>query len=414
MLRRERYRGVIVWNQREKTYRKGTKVRIQRDANDWIRVDVPELRIVSDDLWFGVQRRIKTNFTPGAPAGGRPPRYLLSGITRCAECGGPMTAINGKVGSATVKAYTCAYHRDRGATVCGSSLRRSVESLNSSIVSWIRENVLSQKVVSEALRYVRQLLGARTQVSDVELAQLRQDADRLRGEIDRLVQALATSSASPQAVVEAIGSRQQRLTALEARLRAAQAAPEAISLQARRLESDAAADWTTSVACSTRIPTRPGRRCSRCSTGRSFARPSRPPKDRGSRLKEPRSSGGFSLSNPVSVTQRPQGDSKARSRTRSSTNTARSTLSAGALLPSKLDPSPVKCSNLRTPGLLVDETIELHDVTEPALLKALGAAVGAERWGLVARIAGELESRQPRRDGPPAGAMVDLRASTRQ
>ena len=54
MLRRERYRGVIVWNQREKTYRKGTKVRIQRDANQWIRVDVPELRIVSDDLWFGV------------------------------------------------------------------------------------------------------------------------------------------------------------------------------------------------------------------------------------------------------------------------------------------------------------------------------------------------------------------------
>jgi hypothetical protein len=39
--------------------------------------------------------------------------------------------------------------------------------------------------------------------------------------------------------VEAIGSRQQRLTALEAHLRAAQAAPEAISLQARRLESDA-------------------------------------------------------------------------------------------------------------------------------------------------------------------------------
>ena len=72
MLRRDRYRGVIVWNQREKTYRKGTKVRIQRDANDWIRVDAPELRIVSDDLWFGVQRRINANLTRQASAGGRP------------------------------------------------------------------------------------------------------------------------------------------------------------------------------------------------------------------------------------------------------------------------------------------------------------------------------------------------------
>jgi hypothetical protein len=71
-----------------------------------------------------------------------------------------------------------------------------VESLNSAIVSWIRENVLSQNVVTEALRYVRQLLGARTQVSHVDPTQLRQEADRLRGEIDRLVQALATSTAA--------------------------------------------------------------------------------------------------------------------------------------------------------------------------------------------------------------------------
>jgi hypothetical protein len=132
---------------------------------------------------------------------------------------GPTTAINGKVGRATVKAYTSAYHRDRGATVCDSSLLRPVESLNSASVSWIREKVLSQKVVTEALRYVRQLLDARTYVREGELARLREDADRLGGEIDRLVQALATSNDSPQAIVHAIGSRKRRLTALEARLR---------------------------------------------------------------------------------------------------------------------------------------------------------------------------------------------------
>ncbi len=55
--------------------------------------------------------------------------------------------------------------------------------------------------------------------------------------------------------------------------------------------------------------TRPGRRCSHSSTGRSFARPLKPPKDRGSKSKEPRYSEGFSLSNQLSVTLRPQGDS---------------------------------------------------------------------------------------------------------
>lgn len=40
----------------------------------------------------------------------------------------------------------------------------------------------------------RSTLGARTQMSDVEVTQLRQQGDRLRSEIDRLVQALATST----------------------------------------------------------------------------------------------------------------------------------------------------------------------------------------------------------------------------
>ncbi len=52
------------------------------------------------------------------------------------------------------------------------------ESLDGAIVNWIREHVLSPNVVTETLRYVRQLFGARTQTADVELPQLRQDAER--------------------------------------------------------------------------------------------------------------------------------------------------------------------------------------------------------------------------------------------
>jgi site-specific DNA recombinase len=241
MLRRERYRGVIVWNQREKTYRKGTKVRIQRDADDWIRVDVPELRIVSDELWFAVQQRIGANTSEGRPKGGRPFRYLLAGVARCAECGGPMTVINGRFDGEMAKAYTCAYHHDRGVSVCGSNTRRPVAALNGAVVDWLHANVLSEEVVLAALRQVRERLAQRSTVTSAELPALQTEAERLRSEIGRLVAAIATGGSQPRALVEAVTERQERLSALEARVRAAQAAPGAIDLEVHRLEREARA-----------------------------------------------------------------------------------------------------------------------------------------------------------------------------
>jgi hypothetical protein len=46
MLRRDRYRGVLVWGRVEKTYRGGTKVRVARPEREWTTVDAPSLRIV--------------------------------------------------------------------------------------------------------------------------------------------------------------------------------------------------------------------------------------------------------------------------------------------------------------------------------------------------------------------------------
>jgi site-specific DNA recombinase len=240
MLRRDRYRGVIVWNQREKTYRKGTKVRIRRDADDWIRVDVPELRIVPDDLWIAVQAKIGKNAAAGgSPGAGRKFRYMLAGIARGAECGGPLTVMNGRFGGKMLKAYMCAYHRDRGEHVCRSAARRPVDSVNGAVVDWIQANVLSEEVVIATLRTIRERLAERSKAANTDLPQLRTEVERLRGEIGRLVAAIAAGTSAPQALVDAVAERQEQLSAVDARLRAAQAAPEAISLEVRRLELEA-------------------------------------------------------------------------------------------------------------------------------------------------------------------------------
>ena len=240
MLRRERYRGILVWNTREKTYKGGTKVRIARDPSEWIRTEAPQLRIMDDELWFAVQARAQTQEHRETRRGaGRPARHLLSGLARCGQCGGPMTVTNGKRSYGTVKVYGCAYSRDRGKAVCTNTLRRPIDGINDAVAKWISETVLSEELLLDVLRNVRERLTERTTKTTTDLPQMEKDAARLRTEIARLVTALATIDQKPEAVIRAIAERQEELSALEARLRGAKAAPEAIQFELRRMEAEA-------------------------------------------------------------------------------------------------------------------------------------------------------------------------------
>ena len=54
-----------------------------------------------------------------------------------------------------------------------------------------------------------------------------------------MLKRLAKAKSKPEIIIQAIAERQEELSALEARLRAAKAAPEAISLELRRMEAEA-------------------------------------------------------------------------------------------------------------------------------------------------------------------------------
>lgn len=97
ILNNESYIGRIVWNKR--SYRKTpeTERRIARanDAVEWVAIEVPSMRIVSDELWAEVKARQEEigelfNYTPANRLNGtHRPEYLLSRLLECEECGGP-------------------------------------------------------------------------------------------------------------------------------------------------------------------------------------------------------------------------------------------------------------------------------------------------------------------------------------
>jgi hypothetical protein len=240
MLRNERYRGILIWGRRAKTYRGGTKVRLARPAAECVRVERPDLRLVSDDLWNAVQARIGHKVRMGRKSSrGAAPKYLLSGFSKCGVCGGRMQVGNGKASHTAIKVYSCAYHRERG--TCDNSLRRPVDAVDAVVLDWIARKVLDEEVVLKCIREVRRRLSDRSTKTSSEVPELEKRAKQLKTEIERLGEAVLASSDPPHQLVRMMSEREKDLAAVEARLNTLRIAPSVLDLEARRLEKEARA-----------------------------------------------------------------------------------------------------------------------------------------------------------------------------
>ncbi len=151
ILYRPLYRGEIVYGQLQKIVRGGTKKRRERDEKDWIRVDAPELRIVTQEIWNTVHTRLAK-----VKAGGKSffrdqeSKYLLTGMARCGSCGGPIEAIGRDYSRKKGRYYGCAYHRKRGTAICSISLRVEQDVVDQVVLKAITD-VLDQRLLEAAV-----------------------------------------------------------------------------------------------------------------------------------------------------------------------------------------------------------------------------------------------------------------------
>ena len=155
--RNELYRGVRVWNRTEKLLHptKGRKAKRVRPQSEWIRVDCPGLRIVSDELWDRVQQtnqRMK-DLIYGRRQGGfnRTPAsrtYLFSGRMTCGVCGGKYSVIIG--GHPSKVRYGCTNHRFRN--TCTNKITILRNRLEPQLISAISKNLLDPRLAPQRLR----------------------------------------------------------------------------------------------------------------------------------------------------------------------------------------------------------------------------------------------------------------------
>jgi site-specific DNA recombinase len=196
ILLRPLYRGDVVWNRTQKRDRWGRKRYLDRPEGEWIQLEAPELRIVDEELWQAAHRRLDRTREVYAGTGGRPPldrhksEYLLSGIAKCAECGGSLVAFTRDMkGGERRNLYGCMYHHKRGAKVCRNPILIRQEKLDRVVLDAIAE-ALDERLLERAVEKAAAKLSRRQRALPDRRAQLERDLADVEARLQRGLEAL--------------------------------------------------------------------------------------------------------------------------------------------------------------------------------------------------------------------------------
>lgn len=142
ILNNELYRGVVVYNRQRFVKDPATGKRVSRanPESEWLRQDVPELRIVEEKVWLAVQRIREARGGPQIHTK-RGPRRLLSGLVFCGCCGA-------KYNIATKDHMRCSAQVNSGS--CKDSRVIRMTEIESRVCSAVAEHVLTDELFAIA------------------------------------------------------------------------------------------------------------------------------------------------------------------------------------------------------------------------------------------------------------------------
>ena len=159
LVNNELYIGRLIWNRLRYIKDPSTGKRVSRlnPESEWIIKDVPELRIVNDELWHSVRVRqgeiaekfanvteaVRKHHKKNRLNGTRRPKSLLSGLVFCGCCGGPYS-LRG------ADRFACSNHISKGA--CSNSRTIPREELEARALSGLKDRMMAPEIVEEAMR----------------------------------------------------------------------------------------------------------------------------------------------------------------------------------------------------------------------------------------------------------------------
>jgi hypothetical protein len=187
----------------------------------------PSLRIVSETLWDAAHEQMKkqrelycrsaTGQLLGRPShpdytGNSP--YLLSGLARCTECGGSLVALRrGPKFAPPTLFYGCAYHHQRGQTVCRNNLVIRQTILDHAVLDALA-SALDERLIARSVDLaLSRLRSGREQALD-RRSHIERELSLIEAKIHNLGDAIGAGRATDMllGLLEAEGERKKALT----------------------------------------------------------------------------------------------------------------------------------------------------------------------------------------------------------
>src|SRR3954468_7659916 len=184
ILNNELYVGRLVWNRLRYVKNPDTGKRVSRlnPEAEWMRKEVPQLRIVSDEAWAAAKQRQELGRhairTAGNPVGARRPQYLFSGLTKCGVCGAGFI-MTGK------HRLGCFGARDQGR--CDNHLTIRRDEVEARVLKALQAKLLNQELFAEFCdEFTREMNRLRME-RRAGLSSAKRDVERIGTRIKKLL-----------------------------------------------------------------------------------------------------------------------------------------------------------------------------------------------------------------------------------
>tara|TARA_R110001599_G_scaffold36906_4_gene115179 strand:+ start:3036 stop:4622 length:1587 start_codon:yes stop_codon:yes gene_type:complete len=199
ILNNELYIGRRIWNRRHKVTDpfSGKKRMRANPESEWVINEVPDLRIVDNELWQAVKLRQQRHSRKRG--GAKRPTRLLSGLLECTVCGGPMSIVS-------QNRYGCSTRREKG--TCSNNRTIAAKELEERVLAGLNNALLHPDAQKAAAREFHAELVRQQKATGSERFQLEKAIAEAGRRIDRIVDAIAEGVATT--------ALKQKLVTLEA------------------------------------------------------------------------------------------------------------------------------------------------------------------------------------------------------
>ena len=221
ILRNDLYAGRMIHNRTRRVYDpESRRKRIRPNPPEkWTHVDVPELRVISDEDWAAVcARRERYNGTRAEQQ--RRPKRLLSGLAFCGACGSPWTVIG-------TERWGCSRAKQKRS--CSNARSITTAQFEARILAGLEQRLLAPELVEEFVNEYRLAATELAKSASRDQAALDRRQAAAERKKDRLMRAFIDGGQEFNEIRDALTAAKAELAAIEAQ-RSDLAVPPVIAL----------------------------------------------------------------------------------------------------------------------------------------------------------------------------------------